>query len=182
METFLAVLMVLGIFVVLPVIIALVVISVYRFRVPSVRAPRTGEVQAAAKGFNPLGNRIVQLIILVLLCLYYPLIYYFGELIDHFGWEALRWDFFYTVHDIHRVVFLVPILFAAYFFKIKGTVITTIFALAVFLPRGLLLSPYPDPMSRMVVFIIFALGFGIFISMLVNKIERLQYQIDSRKS
>jgi len=170
METFLAIIMVLGIFVAVPALIALAIVLTYATRAAKTRPEIT--VRPITK-IKALKNNAVQISILTILCLYYPLIYYFGELIDHFGWEALRWDFFYTVHDIHRVVFLVPILFAAYFFKIKGTVITTIFALAVFLPRGLLLSPYPDPMSRMVVFIIFALGLGIFVAKLANKIEKL---------
>jgi len=181
METFLALLMALGIFVGIPIIIAYAIIGVYRFKVLHVRVPRTGEVVEEVK---PLEHRGVQLTILVLFCVYYPISYYFGEIVKHFGWEALRWDFFYTVHDIHRVAFLVPILFAAYCFRIKGAVITTLFAIAVFLPRTFLFSQYPDPMSRMLVFIIFALGFGIFVGTLVNKIERLQHSIDSinRKS
>jgi integral membrane sensor domain MASE1 len=184
METFLAILMVLGIFVVLPIIIAFIVIGVYTglFRVIGVQAKRRGEVRAVVKGLQIIGNCGVQLTILILLCLYYPLIYYFGEIIDHFGWESLRWDFFYTVHDIHRVVFLIPILFAAYCFRIKGAIITAVFAFAVFLPRSLLLSPYPDPTSRMVVFAIFALALGIFVGILMNKIERLQRLVDSSKS
>jgi hypothetical protein len=37
--------------------------------------------------------------------------YYFGELVILFGWEALRRDIFYKVNDLHRMLFLVPILY-----------------------------------------------------------------------
>ncbi len=182
METALATLMVLGIFVGIPAVIGFAIAGMYIMSGRRVRRAERAEALGAATEapqIEVLGNRVFQWIILVFLCLYYPIIYYAGEIVDHFGWEALRWDFFYTVHDIHRVVFLIPILFAAHCFRIKGAVITTLFALAVFLPRGLLLSPYPDPMSRMVVFVIFAAGLGIYTAILHNQNERLQHLIDS---
>jgi integral membrane sensor domain MASE1 len=174
METALAIFIVIGIFIAIPAVIGFAIVGIYAMRAR--RAERK-----VPKGLDLLGNRTIQWIILVFLCIYYPIIYYFGELVDHFGWESLHWEFFYTVHDIHRVVFLVPILFASYYFRIKGAIFTTVFALAVFLPRGILLSPYPDPVSRMTVFIIFALLFGIFVGALSNKVERLQKAIDSDK-
>ena len=45
--------------------------------------------------------------------------YYFGELVDFAGWEALRWDFLYGVHDAHRLLFLMPIIYAGYVFGVK---------------------------------------------------------------
>jgi len=202
METTLAILMVLGIFVGIPALIGFAIGGTYMLsdrrvhraerakalgaaaealQMEPAKAPSKTVAKEATKGLELLGNRAFQWTTLVFLCLYYPLIYYFGEIVDHFGWEALRWDFFYTVHDIHRVAFLIPILYAAYCFRIKGAVITTIFAFAVFLPRGLFLSPFPDPTSRMVVFVIFAAGFGIFVAILRNQNERLQHLIDSSK-
>jgi len=191
METILAILMVLGIFVGIPAAIGFGIVGMYAWghsRADRAERAKTLGIGAkvlpiepikAIKGHELLGRRVFQWAILAFLCLYYPLIYYFGEIIDHFRWEALRWDFFYTVHDIHRIVFLIPILYAAYHFRIKGAVITTIFALAVFLPRGLLLSPYPDPTSRMLVFVIFAMGVGIYTAILRNRNEQLQRLIDS---
>lgn len=176
MEIFLVILMVFGIFIVIPAIIGLIVIGVLSGLTTVMR-----DRLKVTRGLKLLGTRGFHLTMMGLLLLYYPIIYYFGELIDHFGWEALRWDFFYTVHDIHRVFFLIPIVYASYCFRIKGAVITTIFALAVFLPRGFLLSEYPDPIGRMVVFVIFACGLGIFIGILRNQYERLQQFIASGK-
>ena len=84
------------------------------------------------------------------------LFYYFGELADFAGWEALRWNLFYGVHDIHRLLFLIPIIYAGYVFGVKATVIITIVAIMTFLPRALLISPFPDPILRTVLFTIIA--------------------------
>lgn len=177
MEAFLAVLMVLGIFVLIPVTIGFIIVAIASGLFKEIRDEVTGEVRKLTMGLALVKHRGVQLAILVLLFLYYPLIYYSGELIDHFGWEALRWDFFYTVHDIHRIVFMIPIIYAAYCFKIKGAIITSILAFAMFLPRALLLSPYPDPISRMVLFTVFACVLGILVGVLRNQIERLQHLV-----
>ena len=92
--------------------------------------------------------------IMVALFAFCTLFYYFGELIDLFGWEFLRWDFFYSVHDIHRLLFLAPIVYAGYFFGVKPAVIITIIAVSVFLPRAFLVSPFPDPLVRTLLFVV----------------------------
>ena len=100
------------------------------------------------------------------------LLYYFGELVDFAGWESLRWDFFYGVHDIHRLFFLAPIIFAGYIFRVKGAVITTIAALIVFLPRASIISPFPDPILRTVFFTIIAGVMGSLTGMVHNESDR----------
>ena len=80
------------------------------------------------------------------------LFYYFGELVEFAHWEALRWQFLYSVHDVHRLLFLAPIIYAAYVFGIKATVIITIICLMTFLPRALFISTFPDPLARMLAF------------------------------
>ena len=98
--------------------------------------------------------------LLFLLFGFCSLFYYFGELVDSFGWEALRWDFLYGVHDVHRLLFLAPILYASYVFGAKATTFITIIALMTFLPRALFISPFPDPILRMVLFTIIAGAMG----------------------
>ena len=92
----------------------------------------------------------------VLLLVFCTLFYYFGELIDFFGWAALHWDFFYGVHDIHRLLFLAPIIYAGYFFGVRPAIIVMIIAVSAFLPRALFISPFPDPLSRTLLFIVIA--------------------------
>jgi signal transduction histidine kinase len=84
------------------------------------------------------------------------LFYYFGELVNFAGWTALRWEFFYSVHDVHRIFFLAAMVYAGYFYRVRGALIVTLAAFVAFLPRALIISPYPDPMSRMVLFVIAA--------------------------
>ncbi len=98
--------------------------------------------------------------ILFLLYGFCTLFYYFGELVDFAGWEALRWDFFYSVHDIHRLSFLAPIIYAGYVFGVKATVIITILTAGTFLPRALFISHFPDPILRAMLYILFAGAMG----------------------
>ena len=103
------------------------------------------------------------------------LFFYMGELVDFAGWTSLRWEFFYNVHDIQRLFFLVPIVYAGYFYRDKGAIIVTIVALIVFLPRALFISPYPDPMLRVVLFIIVAGVMGYLVGIIRNESEQRRY-------
>ncbi len=100
------------------------------------------------------------------------LFYYFGELVEFAHWETLRWQFFYGVHDIHRLLFMAPIIYAAYVFGIKATVIITIISLMTFLPRALFISPFPDPLARMVVFTLIAGTMGYLTAIVRRESER----------
>lgn len=99
------------------------------------------------------------------------LIYYFGELVDHAGWTSLRKEFFYSVHDVQRLFFLIPIIYAGYIFRIRGAIIVTIAAFIVFLPRALFISDFPDPLMRPSVFTIGAGLMGVLTGMIRNQSE-----------
>ena len=98
-------------------------------------------------------------------------LYYFGELVDVAGWEQLRWDFFYGVHDIQRLVFFIPIVFAGYFFRVKGALIVTFVSFVVFLPRAVMISPFPVPMLRVVLFAAIAGVMGFLTAVARNEYE-----------
>lgn len=93
-----------------------------------------------------------RLLILVVLFGICTLFYYFGELVDFAGWTALRWQFFYDVHDIHRLLSFAPIIYACYFFGVKAMVTVTAASLLVFLPRAIFISPFPDAILRSLLF------------------------------
>jgi PAS domain S-box-containing protein len=112
--------------------------------------------------------------ILVLLLVLCTLFYYFGELVDFAGWTNLRWSFFYTVHDLHRLLFLPAIIYAAYSFKVRGAIIVTVITLVLILPRALFISAFPDPIARLVVFMVFALAVGLLTGMVRNQAEKSQ--------
>jgi len=103
------------------------------------------------------------------------LLYYFGELVDLAGWTALRWQFFYGVHDVHRLFFLAPIIYAGHCFRVKGAVIITLAAFVAFLPRSLIVSPFPDPMLRIVLFTVVAGFMGSFTGVMHNQSELRSY-------
>jgi PAS domain-containing protein len=135
------------------------------------RVPNSSQASQDKASKTPLVREVVstglksrefyRLYILGLIILYCGLFYYFGEIVDFFGWDTLRWEFFYGVHDIHRLLFLAPILYAAYAFGIRATIIITIISTNIMLPRALFISPYPDPMARMLITIVIegALGY-----------------------
>ncbi len=103
------------------------------------------------------------------------LFYYFGELVDLMGWKPLRLGFFYSVHDFHRLLFLVPIIYASYVFGMKAAAIITIITFMSFLPRALLISPFPDPLLRMILFIIIAGIIAYLTARVRSESERRSY-------
>jgi PAS domain-containing protein len=102
------------------------------------------------------------------------LFYYFGELVDWAAWEPLRLNFFYGIHDVHRLLFLVPIAYAGYTARVKGAVIVTLISFLIFLPRAFFISPYPDPLLRMVLFVVFAGVIGTLVGIIRNQSQRTQ--------
>jgi K+-sensing histidine kinase KdpD len=104
--------------------------------------------------------------ILFLLLLICSLFYYFGELVDWAAWDAVRSNFFYGIHDVHRLLFMAPILYAAYMAGVKGAIIITLISFIIFLPRAFFISPYPDPLLRMVIFTLFAGTVGYLVARL----------------
>ena len=115
----------------------------------------------------------------VLLFAYCTLFYYFGELTDYAGWETVRQDFFYGVHDVQRLVFLAPIIYAGYTFRVKGALVVTAAAFLAFLPRALIVSPYPDPLLRTGLFTAVAVCIGVLTGMVHNESEK-RGQLEAR--
>jgi len=76
--------------------------------------------------------------------------YYLPAIMDYMGWPKVGWG--NTPHDVQRALFLVPVLYAAYRFRLRGAIATTLISLAVFLPRALFISPYGDSLGRAMAF------------------------------
>jgi len=117
---------------------------------------------------NKVKFKIFILPLLMILCTFF---YYFGELVDWAAWEALRVEFFYGIHDIHRLLFLAPIIYASYTARVKGAVIVTLVTFIIFLPRAFFISPFPDPLLRTLLFTIIAGVIGCLIGIVRNKSE-----------
>jgi PAS domain-containing protein len=113
-----------------------------------------------------------KLFILLVLFVFCSIFYYFGEMVNWAAWDALRNNFFYSVHDFHRLLFLAPIIYAAYYFGMRATMIITILTVMVFLPRALFISPYPDPLLRMILFSIIAGIMGHLVALVRRETAR----------
>ena len=120
---------------------------------------------------NKVKFRLFVMPLLLVLC---TLFYYFGELVEWAAWDVLRSNFFYSVHDMHRLLFLIPIVYAGYTGRVKGALIVTMIALIAFLPRAFFISPYPDPLLRMLLFVIFAGVIGVLVGVIRNQSVRFQ--------
>lgn len=123
-------------------------------------------------------RRLRILLLLFILC---TLFYYFGELVDLAGWGAVHWNIFYAVHDIHRLLFLAPIIYAGYFFGARAAIIVTIIAGGTFMPRALFVSLYPDPLPRTVLFIIIAGIIGYLAGSQTERRKRLEALVRSER-
>lgn len=129
-----------------------------------------------SRGAAPLATlRSSRFYILLLLFTFCTLIYYFGDLVDFAGWTVLRWQFFYTVHDVHRLFFLAPIMYAGHSFRVKGAVVITVAAFIAFLPRAVTVTPFPDAILRTVAFTAIAGAMGCFTGVIRNEFERRSY-------
>jgi signal transduction histidine kinase len=80
-------------------------------------------------------------------------------------------SFFTGIHDVNRVVFLIPIIYAALVFRVRGSIIASLVFFIVILPRALFFSSYPNPLSRAVIFVIFSTLVGFLVATGLNRIE-----------
>ncbi len=81
-------------------------------------------------------------------------------------------SFFTSVHDVHRTLFFIPIIYAALVFRVRGSLIASLAFLCVVLPRALLFSPYPDPLLRPILFVIFAAIISTLMASHLNQVEK----------
>jgi len=97
------------------------------------------------------------------------LVYYAGHTpLAHFGG-------FLTCtypHDIHRALFLFPIIYAAVTFRGGGALTTSFLFVCVVLPRPFFCSPYVAPLVRPLLFVLFTAFLGLLTAMLIDRMEK----------
>lgn len=122
---------------------------------------------------NPRKNRIIlHTIVILFMLIISSMFYYLGDFINLFGWSSIYSEFLYTVHDFHRLLFLIPVVYGSYIFRVKGAIIISLACFIVFIPRAILLSPFPDPLLRAAVFSFFAGAIGLLIGIVRNEVEK----------
>jgi len=117
--------------------------------------------------------RFYRYYILGLMFLACSIFYYAGEIVDFFGWQSLHWVVFDSIHDFHRLLFSVPILYAAHAFGIRASVIVTLISGGMWAPRALFISPYPNPVFRAYVSLMVMGTMGYLTALVMNKSKRI---------
>lgn len=102
------------------------------------------------------------------------IVFYNANYIDLANWFPWLKEVFTTefIHDLHRSLFLIPLLYAGAMFRVRGAIACWLVFLAAVMPRALYLSPYPDSLPRTVTFSLMALLAGMLIALEENQRQR----------
>jgi len=74
-------------------------------------------------------------------------------------------------HDLHRTLFLIPVIYAALTFRMRGALGASFVFLCVVLPRTFY-SPYTDPLVRPLLFVLFTVFIGVLTARLIERVEK----------
>lgn len=126
------------------------------------------EYLVSIKGGGKLGDPHLWVIVSFLVAC--TLIYYAEQILSVTN-ISVDIDFFYTVHDLHRMLFLIPLIYASITYRLRGSIICSLIFLCVILPRSLFFSAFPDPLMRPLIFFFFASVLSILIAVQIRYIE-----------
>lgn len=90
---------------------------------------------------------------------------------SHFPWFKKVLSITY-IYNLHRSLFIIPILYAAAVFQFPGVLIVSSIFLAVLLPRVLYESVYPNSFVRTMVFVFISIIAGVMTALVQNRRER----------
>ncbi len=99
-------------------------------------------------------------------------LHYYVDQTPLVGMSPFNHSFFTSVHDLHRTLFFIPIIYAALVFRVWGSLIASFAFLCVVLPRALLFSTYPDPLLRPLLFVTFGSLVSLLIATQLNRVEK----------
>ena len=105
--------------------------------------------------------------IIVALMAVLTLVYYAGHT------PLARFGAFFTdayLHDLHRILFLLPVIYAALTFRVWGAIGASFAFLLIVLPRTFY-SPYADPLLRPLIFVLFTALVGVLTAVLMDRID-----------
>ena len=81
-------------------------------------------------------------------------------------------SFFTGVHDMNRALFIIPLIYSALVFRVRGIIIISLIFLVAVLPRALFISPYPDPLLRALTSVVFSALVSLAIAIVLNRFEK----------
>ncbi len=73
-------------------------------------------------------------------------------------------------HDLHRALFLIPLVYAAVAFRLPGAIVTSLVFLCIVLPRASY-SPYAAPLLRPLVSVLVSALVGVLAALLMDRID-----------
>jgi signal transduction histidine kinase len=88
------------------------------------------------------------------------------------GAPPFQGTFFTGIHDLHRTLFVIPVIYAALVFRVWGSLISSFAFLCVVLPRALIFSPYHDPLLRAILFVVVLALASLLIATQLDRAER----------
>jgi len=118
-----------------------------------------------ARGIRSPHFWIITALIAIIVFLYYV------EQTPLVGVSPFDIPFFTGVHDLQRTLFLIPVIYAAIIFRVRGSLIASLVFLCVVLPRALLFSAYPVSLLRPILFVIAAALASLLIATQLNRAE-----------
>lgn len=104
--------------------------------------------------------------ILMIVC---SILYYLDVILDLVELPNPGWSVFLMAHNLHLLLFSIPLLYAAYVFRIRGIVVTGVVLALIFIPRAIFAAPYLEPLFRAAVFLPFAVILGVLIAYVQNR-------------
>jgi signal transduction histidine kinase len=115
-----------------------------------------------------LNRHLLLLILLFILCIFQ----YYVDQTPLTSLPFFSHNFFTGIHDINRVMFFIPVVYAALVYRVPGSLVSSFIFLGVVLPRALLFSPYSNPLLRALIFVLFSALVSLLIALELNRVER----------
>jgi signal transduction histidine kinase len=81
-------------------------------------------------------------------------------------------SFFTGIHDLNRIMFFIPVIYASLVFRVRGSLITSLIFLIAILPRALFYSTFPNPLARALTFVVLAALVGFLLATELNRSEK----------
>jgi PAS domain S-box-containing protein len=98
------------------------------------------------------------------------LLYYLDVILDFMGLPNPAWSVFMINHDLYLLLFSIPLLYAAYVFRIKGlAIVTGVILVIIFIPNSILSASYLDSVLRASTLLLFIVVMGILIAYLQHR-------------
>lgn len=119
-----------------------------------------------------LRNRHLWIILAIMTC---GAIVYYADQIPILQDVAIQSPIGFARYSTHRILSIIPVAYAAFIFRFRGGVVTTIFISLALLPRALIVSfQRPEAIAETAAF----LFIGLLVSWLIDKERQVAYRLD----